>query len=123
MTEISALSLRQAAGTAIFEPGGVPFKTVHVVGNAKAAGGLGVTSICRERQKMTNALLSFLDHPQLLVVIGTTVLIHGLIGLALFIPTDVESTEDRLFERPGFFDKEVQGDLSVREYEQAGRRP
>jgi hypothetical protein len=72
---------------------------------------------------MTNALSIFLDYPQLLIVTGTVVLILGLIGLALFIPTDVESTEDGWSERPRLFDKEAQDDLSVRKYEQQGRQP
>lgn len=32
-------------------------------------------------------------------------LILGLLGLALFIPSDVERAEDRLAERPRLFDK------------------
>ena len=56
---------------------------------------------------MTNALSIFLDYPQLLIVSGTVVLILGLVGLALFMPSDVESMEDRLSESPRLFDKEA----------------
>ena len=52
---------------------------------------------------MTNALSFFLNYPQLLILTGTVVLILGLIGLALFIPSDVESTEYRLSEQPRLF--------------------
>ena len=55
---------------------------------------------------MTNALSIFLDHPQSLIVSGTVVLILGLVGLALFMPSDV-SSEDRLSESPRLFDKEA----------------
>jgi hypothetical protein len=57
---------------------------------------------------MTNALSLFLDHPQWLVVTGTVLLILGLTGLALFSPSDIESTEDHFFERPKSSDKETQ---------------
>jgi hypothetical protein len=57
---------------------------------------------------MTNALFLFLDHSQWLVVTGTVLLILGLTGLALFIPSDVESAEDRLDDRPRLFDNETQ---------------
>jgi hypothetical protein len=57
---------------------------------------------------MTNALSLFLDHPQGLVVTGTVLLILGLTGLALFSPSDIESTEDRFSERPKSFDEETQ---------------
>jgi hypothetical protein len=55
---------------------------------------------------MTNALALFLDYPQLLIVIGTVVLMLGLLGLALFVPSGAESIEDRLSERPRSFDEE-----------------
>jgi hypothetical protein len=57
---------------------------------------------------MTNALTLFLDHPQGLVVTGTVLLILGLTGLALFSPSDIESTEDSFSERPKSSDKETQ---------------
>jgi len=56
---------------------------------------------------MTNALALFLDYPQLLIVIGTVLLMLGLLGLALFVPNGAESIEDRLSERPRLFDEEV----------------
>ena len=57
---------------------------------------------------MPNALSLFLDYPELLVVTGTVVLILGLTGLALFIPNDVESAEDRLSQEPRLSDEEAQ---------------
>jgi hypothetical protein len=57
---------------------------------------------------MTKALSLFLDHPQWLVVTGTVLLILGLTGLALFSPSDIESTKDRFSERPKSSDKETQ---------------
>ena len=56
---------------------------------------------------MTSALALFLDYPQLLIVIGTVVLMLGLLGLALFVPNGAEGIEDRLSERPKLFDEEV----------------
>ena len=57
---------------------------------------------------MPNALFLFLDYPELLVVTGTVVLILGLTGLALFIPNDVGSAEDRLSQEPRLSDEEAQ---------------
>jgi hypothetical protein len=54
---------------------------------------------------MTNAVSLFLNYPQFLIVTGTAMLIFGLLEFALFIPSDVESAEDRLAERPRLFDK------------------
>jgi hypothetical protein len=56
---------------------------------------------------MPYALSLFLDYPELLVVPGTVVLILGLTGLALFIPNDVESAEDRLSQEPRLSDEEA----------------
>ena len=39
---------------------------------------------------------------------GTVLLILGLTGLALFSPSEIESTEDRFSERPDSSDKETQ---------------
>jgi hypothetical protein len=61
--------------------------------------------MCNERNEMANAVSLFLNYPQFLIVTGTAMLILGLLGFALFIPSDVESAEDRLAERPRLFDK------------------
>ena len=58
--------------------------------------------------KMTNALFLLLDYAQWLIISGTIMLILGLIGLALFSPSDVDSTEYPLSDRPKLSDKETQ---------------
>ena len=78
--------------------------------NARAAARLEAAtaprnSMCNERNEMANAVSLFLNYPQFLIVTGTAMLILGLLGFALFIPSDVESAEDRLAERPRLFDK------------------
>ena len=57
---------------------------------------------------MTNALYLFLAYPHWLIVTGTALSILGLIGLALFSPRDVDSTEDPFDDRPKLSDKEPQ---------------
>jgi hypothetical protein len=61
-----------------------------------------------KRSKMTNALDLLLAYPHGLIVTGTVLLILGLTGLALFSPSDIESTEDSFSERPKSSDKETQ---------------
>jgi hypothetical protein len=62
----------------------------------------------RNEAKMTNVLDLFLAHAHWLIVAGTVLLILGLIGLALFSPRDVDSTEDPLDDRRKLSDKETQ---------------
>jgi hypothetical protein len=57
---------------------------------------------------MKNALYLFLAYPHGLIVTGTVLSILGLIGLALFSPRDVDSTENPLDDRPKLSDKETQ---------------
>jgi hypothetical protein len=57
---------------------------------------------------MTNALYLFLADPHGLIVTGTVLLILGLIGLALFSRSEVDSSEDPLDDRPKLSDKETQ---------------
>jgi len=56
---------------------------------------------------MTNALYLLLAYPHGLIVTGTVLLILGLIGLALFSGSDVDSA-DPLDDRPKLSDKETQ---------------
>jgi hypothetical protein len=57
---------------------------------------------------MTNALYLFLAYPHWLIVTGTVLLILGLIGLALFSRSEVDSSEDPLDDRPKLSDEETQ---------------
>jgi hypothetical protein len=65
-------------------------------------------SMSSERSGNEERLSLLVDHPQWLVIAGTAMLVLGLTGLALFSPSDAESTEDRFSERPDSSDKETQ---------------
>jgi hypothetical protein len=77
--------------------------------DCRAARAHGALSILRRKEaKMTNVLVLFLTYPHWLIVTGTVLLILGLIGLALFSPRKIDSTELSLDDGPKLSDKEQQ---------------